>query len=350
MARPLRIEVAGARYHVTARGNERRHIFRGDRDRRHFLELLAGWPEQFGTKLHGYVLMDNHYHLMVETPEPNLSRAMQWLNGSYTIWFNVRHRRAGHLFQGRYKALLIEDDAGWQEVGRYVHLNPVRVKGLALGKEERSARRVGAGAPPGKELVAERLEILRQYRWSSYRAYAGLEPVPVWLFTKVLSVLCGGRSDKERCRALRAYTEDPVREGVLSSPWEDLVGGLVLGSEEFARSMLAGVHCDVEEQPSGRQLRKQVNWEAIVSAVEAEKGELWDQFRDRHGDWGRDVALWLGRTAGRQRLAELATRVGGIRYATVGGAVSRVRRRLKTDREFAERVMRMRSRLSNSEI
>src|SRR5438067_761716 len=99
MARPLRIEFSGAWYHVSARGNERRAIFRSEADRRRFLELLGEDCARFDLRLHGYVLMPNHYHLIMETPHANLSRAMQWLNVSYTVWFNRRHTRSGHLFQ-----------------------------------------------------------------------------------------------------------------------------------------------------------------------------------------------------------------------------------------------------------
>ncbi|MBU6402161.1 MAG: transposase, partial [Verrucomicrobia bacterium] len=116
MARPLRIELAGGRYHVTARGNERRNIFRTDRDRTHFLELVAELPDRFGGRLHAYAMMPNHYHLLLETPEPNLSRAIQWLNVSYSVWFNRRYDRSGHLFAGRFHAVLIEDDGGFQAV------------------------------------------------------------------------------------------------------------------------------------------------------------------------------------------------------------------------------------------
>lgn len=100
MARPIRIEVAGGWYHVTARGNERRRIFADEKDRLQFIELLEGGTERFGLRPHAYVLMDNHYHLLVETPQTNLSQAMQWLGVSYTMWFNRRHGRVGHLFQG----------------------------------------------------------------------------------------------------------------------------------------------------------------------------------------------------------------------------------------------------------
>jgi putative transposase len=102
MARPVRIERPGGRFHGTARGNERKALFRDEADRFHFLTLLGELPERFGLNVHAYVLMDSHFHLLLETPEANLSRAMQWLSVSYSVWFNRRHDRVGHLFQGRF--------------------------------------------------------------------------------------------------------------------------------------------------------------------------------------------------------------------------------------------------------
>ena len=145
MARPVRIELAGGWYHVVARGNERRRIFADDKDRRRFVELLSDWVARFGLRLHAYVLMDNHYHLLVETPEANLSHAMQWLGVSYTMWFNRRHRRCGHLFQGRFTAMVLEAETAAVEVSRYLHLNPVRVAGLGLSKTDQQRGRQGMG-------------------------------------------------------------------------------------------------------------------------------------------------------------------------------------------------------------
>jgi REP element-mobilizing transposase RayT len=113
MARPLRIEYPGAFYHVTCRGNERREIFADDRDRKRFLEILAESKEIYGVEVHGYVVMANHFHLMVMTPEANLQKFMQRFNTSYTVYFNRRHRRSGHLYQGRYKAILVDADNYW---------------------------------------------------------------------------------------------------------------------------------------------------------------------------------------------------------------------------------------------
>jgi len=164
MARPLRIERVGGRFHATARGNERRDIFRDDTDRFHFLELLSDMPGRFGVRLHAYALMSNHFHLLIETPEANLSRSMQWLGVSYSVWFNQRHRRSGHLFQGRFKGCIVEDDHGWQEVARYVHLNPVRLGRLGLGKPQQQASRAGMVCRPDPEVISGRLRVLREYR------------------------------------------------------------------------------------------------------------------------------------------------------------------------------------------
>ena len=213
MARTLRIERTGGRYHVTARGNERKPIYRRDTDRAHFLALVGKATEDFGIRVHGYVLMDNHYHLLVETPEANLSRTMQWLNVSYSVWFNRRHDRAGHLLQGRFESVVVEDDGGWQEVARYIHLNPVRVAGLALNKGQQAASRRTGVAAPSAELVAQRLSTLREYRWSSYRSYAGLAVGVGWLWRQPLDRICGGKTESERRVALRQYTEEPVRQG-----------------------------------------------------------------------------------------------------------------------------------------
>ena len=202
MARALRIEIPGGRHHLTARGNERKDIFRDDTDRFHFLELLGEVSQRFGARVHAYALMHNHYHLLLETPEANLSAAMQRVNASYCVWFDPRHRRDGHLLQGRFKSLVVEDGAGWQEVARYVHLNPVRLKRLGLGKSGHGASHGGLPEPPAPEVLAERLSELRQFRWSSYRGCAGYAAPLSWVWREPLARSCGAapkRSSKPPC-------------------------------------------------------------------------------------------------------------------------------------------------------
>lgn len=128
MARPLRIEYEGAFYHITARGNERKRIYDSTPDYEKFRSYLKRAQEKYGYLLHCYVLMTNHYHLLIETPRPNLGRVMHYINGSYANYFNIKKRRSGHFFQGRYKGILIDKDSYLLELSRYLHLNPVRAK------------------------------------------------------------------------------------------------------------------------------------------------------------------------------------------------------------------------------
>ena len=350
MARPLRIERVGGRHHVVARGNERRAIFRDDKDRTRFIQLLAELPDRFGTRLHAWVLMDNHYHLLIETPEANLSRAIQWLGLAYSVWFNKRHQRSGHLFQGRFGSFLVGDDASWLQVARYVHLNPVRVAGLGLGKSDRSRQRSGAAREPQAGLVARRLQVLRSYRWSSYRAHAGLEKGSDWLWTEFLSGACGGRDERSRRQALRRYHEEPLREGKLESIWERVVGGAVMGSEAFVASVRQALKEVSKGVSGGERWRRRAPWEAIVAAVEREHGGRWEDFRDVYGDWGRDAALYVGRHLGRMRLRELAEKAGGLGLAATGQAVSRVARRRAADAAWRERLRTIEAQLSKTQM
>ena len=350
MARALRIERLGGRYHVTVRGNERKAIFRDDTDRFHIFELLAELGERFGTRVHAYVLMDNHFHLMVETPEANLSRTMHWLGVSYSVWFNRRHRRAGHLFQGRFKAFIVENDAGWQEVARYVHLNPIRIASLNLDKRQRSVAYAGTVPKPDSQIIDRRLKVLREFRWSSYRGYAGYCAPLGWVYRHSLAILCGGNTEAEQRVAFRGYTEEAIKQGGLPSPWERLVGGMVLGSEAFARQLRQALRGNGREQTALKSLSPHVEWSAIIAALERAKGEAWDQFSRRHGDWGRDGALWLGRRQGRLSLAELGRLAGGMDYAAVGQAVSRFGRRLDNEASLRRELSRIETQLSNVEM
>ncbi len=159
MPRKPRVEFAGAVYHVMSRGNHSQKVFRADGDCRMFLETLGEVCRRTGWKVHAYVLMGNHYHLLLETPEPNLVAGMQWLQSTYSKRFNAANREWGHLFQGRYKAIPVESGSGYfPAVATYIHLNPVRMKGFDF-KHTR----------------------LADYRWSSYPAYAGKGPRPLWV-------------------------------------------------------------------------------------------------------------------------------------------------------------------------
>jgi putative transposase len=331
MARPLRILLAGGWYHVMNRGHRGSALFREDVDRRRFLGLLAELPERFGVELHAFVLMDNHYHVVLRTPEPNLSHAIRWLHVSYSVRFNWAHRQHGAVFMGRFKAVVIQDRSRVSEVARYVHLNPVRIGGLGLDKDDQRRAR-GLGCPdPGAALIQQRLETLRNYQWSSWWVYSGAELAPPWLETGWISRACGGRSRAEQRAALRAYTEGPVRQGTLESPWSGLVAGVVLGEKDFAQRCLRGRAVNLEEQTAARQLGGRVEWAEVVRAAEALRQCRWAEMLVRHGDWGRDGAIYFAVRHGRQRLAEVVRQMGGLRYQTAAQAVKRFGAALEKD-------------------
>jgi len=330
---------------VTARGNERRAVFRDDRDRRYFLEVLSGAAERFGLRWHAYVLMDNLYHLLGETLHANLSQAMQWLQVRYTVWFNRRHQRVGHLFQGRYKAILLEAESAAWELSRYVHLNPVRLGALGLGKADQQRSRRGLSVTVDPQQVRERIQRLGHYRWSSYRAYVGLTDSPHWLTTETVLAMGGGRARQQRARNYRQYVEEAIREGRVASPWERLEGQLLLGRAEFIRQMKRRIKGNAREQPQLRGLQEKRSFEQIVKAVEEHKGEKWTEFRDRRGDWGRDVALYLARHYGGMRLRELAEQAGALDYGSVQMAVRRFGQRQQRDKSVQEIVARLRKQL-----
>jgi REP element-mobilizing transposase RayT len=331
MARPLRIELAGGWYHVTNRGNERKAIYRDGRDRGHFLELVEETTLRFRVRLHSYVLMENHYHLMVELTDTNLSRAIQWLNISYSVWFNRRHRRSGHLFQGRFKSVLVNRDEWALSLSRYVHLNPVRLAELGLDKRHRRAQSAGLSPAPDAAQVRKRLEVLRSHRWSSYRAYAGLCATPTWLECDTILSLGGGRK-RDWHSNYRAYVESAVREGLEKGPWESLREQAVLGGEKFLAEVKAHVSGDAQEQRgAGRLLAKRPSLAEVIQAAETLKGQRWDEFRDRYGDTGRDMVLYLGRRLCGLKLTVLAQSVGLDNYAVVAASARRYEERLKQD-------------------
>src|SRR5262249_14288701 len=153
---------------------------------------------------------------------------------------------------GRFGAFLVEDDAGWQELARYVHLNPVRVARLGLDKSDRAASKAGLAEAPEPDLIAERLRTLREFRWSSYRGYAGYTQPLIWVWQEPLGSLCGGRSQEECCAALRAYTEAAILQGAVEPPWERVVNGIALGSAAFAQQLRRAARGNCREQQSLR--------------------------------------------------------------------------------------------------
>lgn len=233
MTRPLRIEYAGALYHVTSRGDGQDDIYLDDQDRECFLEVLSGVCERFNWVVHAYCLMSNHYHLLLETPDSNLSKGMRQLNGVFTQKFNRHHGRVGHVFQGRYKAILVEKESYLLELARYIVLNPVRAQMVRSAKD---------------------------WPWSSYRASAGFKKTPNLLQVDwILSVFSSRKSI-----AIKRYREFVSQGKNQPNPWEQLRNQIYLGSDEFVDEMQCKIALDVNlsEVPSSqkRQVAKPLSY------------------------------------------------------------------------------------------
>lgn len=244
MARQLRIEFPGAFYHVFSRGNQKQPIFLSDDDKYFFIKCLREAYEKFGIKIHAYCLMPNHYHLILETPLGNMSSMMHFLNTAYTVYFNTKHKRCGHLFQGRYKSILIEAESYGQELSRYIHLNPVRSKIV---------------------------ELPEQYPWSSYEFYRGAARPEKWLETTFILSLFGEHLGE----AKMVYIEF-VLMGVgeeLPAPVRDSMRKGILGRDEFVARIksehLGGKLSKPDrEKPQLRKLRKKPDLPLVLYVSE----------------------------------------------------------------------------------
>jgi hypothetical protein len=226
----------------------------------------------------------------------------------------------------------------------------VRVARLGLSKQDQQRRKTPAARDPGSRLVAERLQVLRNYCWSSYRAYAGLAASPGWLIREALLGASGGRKAEEQRKAFEQYHQSPLREGRLERVWDRVVSGAVLGSERFVTEIkTAWKRRSAEEVRSG-EFCGGVAWPRIVEAVEAVHGGRWEEFRDRYGDWGRDAALYLGRQRGRLKLQELARLSGGVGYTAVAQAIRRVRQQLPRDKAWRGRIDAVSTQLSKMKM
>jgi REP element-mobilizing transposase RayT len=313
MSRPLRLEHAGALWHVTSRGNEKRDIFRDDRDRSRFLSGLARVVEVCGWTLHAYVLMGNHYHLLVETPEPTLSRGMHRLNGFHTQKFNARHGRVGHLFQGRFKSILVEKETHLLELVRYIVLNPVRA-GVARD----------AGA----------------WRWSNYRATAGIALVPPFLHVAWTRSQFGTGA-----AALRRYREFVARGmGSRATPWEALRSQIFLGSEEFREQIqrMVGESDRSPEIPRAHRRLVRPGLDAILSAAEAEFGADRGTLLRKRRTSARLAVAYLAKRDALLGLAGFAPSLG-VGVSAASTLARSAERLMELDSRFRDRISRMRS-------
>ena len=302
MSRPLRIEYPGSLHHVTSRGNAQQDIFLDNGDRELFLRLLGTCVERFSWILTAYVLMSNHFHLVIQLTEETLSRGMQWLNGEYSRKFNRSHKRVGHLLQGRPDIRLIDGETYGSEVLRYVVLNPVRA-GMVARPED--------------------------YVWSSHRAILGDVAAPDWLAVDDVLVEFGSES-----RLAQAAYQDFVNAaiGQEMTLWRDLVGQIYLGSEDWMERVRERVDLKPRcaEHPRPQRLVAQPSMTRVVRAVADALSIDEERIRDGRGGMPRMVAAWIAWHEGQLTTAEIAA---GLRLECSGYVTRLVQR---CDRELRD--------------
>jgi putative transposase len=305
MARPLRIAFPGAFYHVTARGNERKAVFKSIRDRQKFLEYLETATQRYQAVIHAYCLMDNHYHLLLETPSGNLSQIMRHINGAYTTYFNVKRARAGHLFQGRYKAILVQKDEYAKELSRYIHLNPVRAK------------------------LAETPD---KYEWSSYNFYIGAKRAPNWLHRDFI-LSCFGDTAPVAQQGYKAFVSFLVGQ-TYDSPLKEVTASVLLGSQDFIEFIKGTYLSDkkpVRDLPAIKQLVRKITCQEIFDRVESQFG--------KDPATARTIKLYLCRKHTGEKLKTIGAQFG-IGDSAVAQSCKRFKLKLKKDKKLRESIER----------
>ena len=308
MGRPWRIEYKGALYHLMSRGNDGQDIFHNDEDRNLFLGTISEMSERFEIDIFAYVLMSNHYHLLVRTNQSNLKRAMQWLGATYTRRFNNRHGKSGHLFQGRYKSILIQNDAYIMRLSCYIHRNPLR-----------------AG-------IVRRLI---DYKWSSYPIYAYGKKTPGWLSTQmILSYFKGAEKHKQYRQKVQKYADKE------KSLLEDLRYGIILGSKVFVDKIRKRFLPDVPhlEIPQQKKIAKDFKLKNIIKKtakiLQVDIAEC-IQAKRLHGQnkQNRDLLIYLVWNTGIVTNDEIGKQFG-MSYSAVSHSVKSFKEKIGKDRRL----------------
>jgi REP element-mobilizing transposase RayT len=330
MARPLRIELPDGYYHVMNRGNNRQDIFLSDQDRKVFLEALADSCEIFDVHMMAYVLMTNHFHLLVHTARANLSEFMRHFQVSYTVRFNRRNRRSGHVFQGRYKSLLVEADEYLLPLSRYIHLNPVRMKRFENAEFRKKAVH------------------LKKYPWSSFAGYCYLRKRKQGFdYSRLLNSYFGG-DDSQGRRQYREYVLKGI-DAEIENPFEDVLHQSILGTQEFVKWVKEKLpRKESREVPASRSLQRNLTVDQVVGAVSefcsVEPAEILN--RNIQAKRVRQMTMELC-----YRYCNLGQRQIGkifkVDYSTVSANRSRLNSRLKSDRRLEKDFKQIQERIIN---
>mgnify|MGYP001812383862 CR=1 FL=1 len=336
MARPLRIEYPGAYYHVMSRGNRREDIFLSDKDRKVFLDGLADSCETYSIKLIAYVLLSNHFHLLIQTPQANLSEFMRHFLVTYTVRFNRRNCRAGHVFQGRFKSILIDEDEYLLPLSRYIHLNPIRTSRFKDAD------------------YATKAEYLKKYPWSTFAGYCYLRKRNKNIdYGWFLSTYFGEDTAKGR-RQCREYVYHAI-EGEIENPFEEVVHQSILGTQDFidwVRQKLP--RKGQREVPSLTKLQQHIAVERIIGLVAKAENAQVDDLRDRKTKLKdlRKMAMEISYRYSNYKQKEIGA-IFVVDYSTVSQNRVRLKAKLKSRRKLKKqfhRLLEQIDKLSNTKI
>ncbi len=319
MARPLRIEYEGAFYHVTARGNERKNIYYSKADYERFKRYLLEAKKKYNCIFHCYALMGNHYHLLIETPQANLNKIMHYINGSYTTYINIRRKRSGHLFQGRYKAILVDKDSYIMELSRYIHLNPVRAKITEMPED---------------------------YPHSSYKDYISGGKEDIISEDFILSML--SKENGAARKKYKAFTEMAIGAEI-EDPTKKVYGGMILGGREFIKENLKKLKRNylLKEEISHRKALKSTKeiGDILDGVCEHFKISRKDALKDKRGDI-RKIAIYLMKAHTCAKNRQIGELMGNASYSAVAKTYQRFKRKMEKDAKPRKRINKIEAKLS----
>lgn len=319
MARPLRMQYEGALYHVTARGNERKKIYLNQADYKQFLAYIKAAEEKYGIELHCYVLMGNHYHMLIETPSANLSKAMHHINSSYTAYINRKRNRVGHLFQGRYKAIVIDKENYLLELSRYIHLNPVR---------------------------ARMVEKPQEYPYSSYKAYVSKDRNEIVTQELILEMISRHREDAKK--KYKTYVESAIGKEI-ENPLKNVYGGMILGSTGFIKDILKKLKKEVlrkGEISHRRALRAIYEADEILNVISDYFKTSPDEIRETRMPEVKKIAIYLMKRHTGATNREIGEKMGGLSNAAVAKIYQRLRKEIEADRKLRKTVTKVERKMS----
>ena len=319
MARALRIKYKGALYHITSRGNERRNIFENDYDRKFFIQTLKESLNIYNVILYSYVLMSNHFHFLLETPLANLSEFMRQFNITYTSYYNRRYNRVGHLYQGRYKSILIQKESYLNILSRYIHLNPVRV-----GKMKNAS-------------TSEKKKYLRQFKWSSLKGYLDKENIEPFVDYKTVLAEYGGDNQKGRDIYWQTLQSD------LSQKFEikgEIVGDSILGNDSFIKKVKEEyLKKNEKEIPSLRKIHSYCSKDKVIEIVCREIGKEFDYIKSHKGA-NRQILMEMLYCYAGLKGREIG-KIMGLDYSTVSVGRKRLRGKMLNDINLQDSVRKI---------